>query len=79
MFQILPLMLTFPWPGPTALCRIICSKAVTAYYERRKRNKYGESVTVGRSASVFIPIFDVKKQFEGNEKSQQKPDAEHII
>ena len=35
----------------TALCRIICSKAVTAYYERRKRNKYGESVTVGRSGS----------------------------
>ena len=36
----------------TALCRIICSKAVTAYYERRKRNKYGESVTVGRSVNT---------------------------
>ena len=32
-----------------ALCRIICSNAVTAYYETPKRNKYGESVTVGRS------------------------------
>ena len=31
------------------LCRIICSTAVTAYYEPPKRNKYGESGTVGRS------------------------------
>ena len=34
-----------------ALCRIICSKAVTPYFEPPKRNKYGESVTVGRSDS----------------------------
>ena len=27
----------------TALCRIICSKAVMVYYEPTKRNKYGES------------------------------------
>ena len=36
-----------------ALCRIICSTAVTPYFEPPKRNKYGETVTVGRSARCF--------------------------
>ena len=38
----------------TALCRIICSKAVAPYFEPPKRNKYGESITGGRSASPFL-------------------------
>ena len=37
------------FPAAAALCRIICSTAVTPYFEPPKPNKYGETVTVGRS------------------------------